>query len=463
MQKFKFKMPNTLVLIFLTVASIAICTWIIPGGEYQRIEKNKKTIPVAGTFHFVEHHGQHLQILTAPIKGFGEASGIIVFLLIIGGAFAVIQETGAITTMISKTADVLGKNKYLRILFIPVIMAIFSLGGAIFGMCEETMPFILIFVPLAISLGYDSIVGIAIPFLGAAAGFGGAFFNPFTVGIAQSLAGIPLYSGLNYRLIVWVITTITTITFVMYYAHKIHKNPQLSPVYDLDKTKKENLKLTENTDIKVTLQHKLVLFTFMAAMLLLIFGILKWQWYIEEIAALFLALGITCGLLGGLSSDKIAKAYAAGAKDMINPILIIACARAILVIAIDGKILDTILYYLSSGISHFPPIITAWMMFYVQCIINFFVHSGSGQAALTIPIMAPLSDLVGITRQTAVMAFQLCELVNPVLPTSAVTMGVLGLALVPWTRWIRWIFPLLIFYFILSMLLLIWPVMAHWG
>lgn len=462
-KKIKFKMPNTLSLIFLTVVLIAICTWIIPGGEYKRTEIKGKKVPIADSFQYIEHKPQSIQILTAPIKGFSDAAGIIIFLFVIGGAFAAIQKTGAITAMIDRTANLLGKNKYLRIMFIPVIMIIFSLGGAIFGMCEETMPFILIFVPLAISLGYDSLVGVAIPFLGAAAGFGGAFFNPFTVGIAQGLAGIPLYSGLEYRIIVWVITTVSTIAFVMYYAHKIHKNPKLSPVYDLDLLKKDKLNLSESENAVVTTRHKLVLFAFAAGIILLVFGILKWQWYIEEIAALFFGLGLLCGFLGGLDADKIAKAYASGAKDMINPVLIIACARAILVIAVDGKILDTILHFLSSAISHFPAIITAWLMFYVQCVINFFVHSGSGQAALTIPIMAPLSDLVGITRQTAVLAFQLCELVNPVLPTSAVTMGILGLAMISWTRWIKWIFPLLVFYFVLSMALLIWPVLTRWS
>ncbi|MFH1452670.1 MAG: YfcC family protein [Armatimonadota bacterium] len=461
-KKFRFKMPNTLALIFFTIVLVALCTWIIPGGEYERVEKNGKEITVAGSFKYTEHNPQSIQILTAPIKGFKEGAGIIVFLLVIGGAFCVIQETGAVTSFINKAALILGKNKYLRVLFIPVIMTIFSLGGAVFGMCEETLPFILIFVPLAVSLGYDSLVGVAIPFLGAAAGFGGAFFNPFTVGIAQNFAGIPLYSGLEYRIIIWIITTTVTITFVMLYAGKIYKNPNLSPVHDLDKLRKDKIEKDQTIEAEVTFRHKLVLSIFVLGMVVLIYGILKWQWYIEEIAALFLALGLICGIAGGLDSDKIAKAYANGAKDMINPILIIACAKAILIIAVDGKILDTILYFLSNFISRFPPVITAWLMFYVQCIINFFVHSGSGQAALTIPIMAPLSDLTGITRQTSVLAFQLCELVNPVLPTSAVTMGVLGLAVIPWGRWVRWMMPLLIFYCILSMALLIWPVLTGW-
>jgi uncharacterized ion transporter superfamily protein YfcC len=454
-------MPNTLVLIFLTLILTGICTYVIPGGEYQRIEKNNRKIPVANSFHYVANQPQGLNILTSPIKGFSEASAIIAFLLIIGGAFFILQETGAINAVIHKTTLLLSKNRKLHVIFIPTMMLLFSLGGAIFGMCEEVIPFVILFIPLAISLGYDSIVGLAIPFLGAAAGFAGAFFNPFTVGIAQGLAEIPLYSGLAYRIVVWVIVTFATIAFVMVYAARIHKNPKLSPVYELDCAKKEKMQLSENVTV-VTGRHKIVLLVFLLSIVLLVVGILKWQWYIPEIAGLFLGMGIICGFAGGLNSEEMVKAFANGAKDMMNPVLVIACARAILVIATDGKILDTILYALASFISLFSPIVTAWLMFYVQCIINFFVHSGSGQAALTIPIMAPLSDLVGITRQTAVLAFQLCELINPILPTSGVTMGVLGLAGIPWIQWVKWMGILVLIYCALAMLLLIWPVMTHW-
>lgn len=457
----KFKMPNTLVLIFLTLVLTAICTFIIPGGEYQRVIKNNRKVPVADSFQQVPNRPQGWSIFTSPVKGFSEASSIIAFLLIIGGAFYVVQETGAITSGIHRMTLLLSQNKKLHMIFIPAMMLIFSLGGAIFGMCEEVIPFVVIFIPLSISLGYDSIVGLAIPFLGAAAGFGGAFFNPFTVGIAQELSGVPLYSGLAYRIIVWTIITSVTIAFVMIYANKIHKNPKASPVYDLDCAKKEKME-SLSSDVAWNIRHKIVLAIFLSTIVLLVVGILKWEWYISEIAGLFLGMGIVCGILGGLNSDALVKAFATGAKDMMNPVLVIACARAILVIATEGKILDTLLYALSSFISYFPPVITAWLMFYVQSIINFFVHSGTGQAALTMPIMAPLSDLTGITRQTAVLAFQLCELINPILPTSGVTMGVLGLAGISWTTWIKWMAILTLIYCVLAMALLVWPVMVHW-
>jgi len=418
----KIRLPHTLVLIYIMVGLTVVATWIVPGGEYQRVEKDGRTMPVADSFRFREGQPQGLGALfISPIKGFIEAAYIIVFIFVVGGAFAVIQETGAITAFIHNLALKFGESRALRALLIPVTMILFSLAGAVFGMCEETMPFVLIFVPLSLSLGYDTIVGVSIPFVGAAAGFAGAFFNPFTVGIAQGIADIPLYSGLGYRLIVWAAGTAIAIFIVMRYASRLLKNPKISPTYQEDQGKREKLDLDSPAKEKVPLlwRHKLVLYFFLGGMILLVFGILRFRWYINEIAGLFLALGIISGILGRLSSENIAKAFVAGAKDMINAALIIGCARAILVVATDGKILDTALYYMAQSISRFHPIISSQLMFLSQCIINFFVHSGTAQAALTMPIMAPLGDLVGITRQTTVFAFQLAEYINPFFPLPA--------------------------------------------
>jgi len=462
----KTRLPHTLVLIYLMVVLTVIATWIVPGGEYERVKKDGRDMPVAGSFKFGEHKPQGLGALfISPVKGFADASSIIVFVFIVGGAFAIIQRTGAITAFISNLALKFGQSKALRVLLIPLTMLVFSLGGAIFGMCEEAMPFVLIFVPLALSLGYDTIVGVCIPFVGAASGFAGAFFNPFTVGIAQGIAGIPLYSGIGYRLIIWAAGTAIAIAVVMRYASLVLKNPKISPTYeeDLEKRKSLELNLLGQEKVKILSSHKRVLILFLLGMVLLVFGILHFKWYINEIAGLFLAIGIFSGILGKLSSEELAKSFVQGAKDMINAALIIGCARAILVVAIDGKILDTMLYYMARAISNFHPIISSQMMFICQCVINFFVHSGTAQAALTMPIMAPLGDLVGITRQTTVFAFQLAEYINPVLPTSGVTMGVLGLARLNWEKWAKWLIPLLILWTIFGFLSLIPAVLMRWG
>jgi uncharacterized ion transporter superfamily protein YfcC len=332
-------------------------------------------------------------------------------------------------------------------------------------MCEETMPFILIFVPLALSLGYDTITGVAIPFVGAAAGFAGAFFNPFTVGIAQGIAKLPLYSGVGFRLVIWAVGTAMAVAFVMRYAGRVRRDPRLSPVFEEDEERRRTLDLDKVglEKVEVTLRHKLVLVLFLLGMALLVFGILKYKWYINEIAGLFLALGILAGILGRLSGEEAARSFIEGAKDMINAALIIGCARAILVVATEGKIMDTMLHGMETSIARFHPVVSAQLMFASQCVINFFVHSGTAQAALTMPIMAPLGDLVGITRQTSVFAFQLAEYINPILPTSGVTMGVLGLARLRWDKWARWFLPLMLAWVVFGLLALVPAVLWRWG
>jgi uncharacterized ion transporter superfamily protein YfcC len=401
-------------------------------------------------------------VLESPIKGFMDAALLICFLLMIGGSFAIFQETGAVDFGITRLTHTLTRRPYLEGLVIPVLMIVFSLAGSVFGMAEEVIPFVIIFIPLARRLGYDSIVGASIPFLGAAAGFAAAFFNPFTVGIAQSIAGIPLYSGFGYRVVTWVIGTTVIIAYVMWYARRVKRNPEISPVRDIDLEREAVLPHTAET-APWDVRHAATLTLFVASMVLLIVGVLQWKWYIEQIAVLFFGMGIVLGFAGGLGPSRVARTFVAGAKDMVGVVFIVACARALLVIAQEAKILDTILYGASNSLSVLPRGVIAQVMFSIQAVINFFIHSGTAQAALTMPIMSPLADLVGITRQTAVYAYQLCEFVNPILPTSAVTMGVLGAAKIPWERWARWFLPLMVILIVLSFLLLVPPVLLfHW-
>jgi uncharacterized ion transporter superfamily protein YfcC len=462
----KIRLPHTLALIYAMVLLTVVATWVVPGGQYQKVEKDGRTVPVAGTFAFSSRNPQGLGALfVSPVRGFIDAAAIIAVVFVVGGAFSVIQKTGAVMAFIHNLALRFGQSRALRTLLIPVTMIVFSLGGAVFGMCEEAMPFVLVFVPLALSLGYDSIVGVAIPFVGAASGFAGAFFNPFTVGIAQGIAGLPIYSGLGYRLIVWALGTAIAVFFVVRYAERVRRDPRRSPTFedDLERRKKLQINLSPTEMVQLTPAHRRVLILFLAGMALLVFGILRFKWYINEIAGLFLALGVLSGFVGKLKSEEMARSFVDGAKDMVNAALIIGCARAILVVATDGKILDTTLYAMSKAIAHFHPIVSAQMMFVSQCIINFFVHSGTAQAALTMPIMAPLGELVGITRQTSVFAFQLAEYINPILPTSGVTMGVLGLAQLRWEKWAKWFLPLAVIWVIFGLISLIPAVLIRLG
>jgi len=457
------RLPHTLVIVMALVVLVLALSWLLPSGEFQRVEKAGRQVTVPGTFrHLPKVHLGPEMLLLAPVRGFVDGALIIAFLFVIGGAFNVVQETGTITVAIRRITRAIAARPYLEKLLIPLLMVIFSLAGSVFGMSEETIPFVLIFIPLSLALGYDSIVGISIPFLGAAAGFAAAFFNPFTVGIAQGLTELPLYSGLEYRLICWVIGTAVVIAYVMIYAAKVKKNPQLSPVYAIDRSR-ESAGGGETTADTWTVRHILVIALFVLTMVVLVWGILEKQWYIEEIAALFLAMGLVLGAVAGLGPSRIARGFVTGAKDMVNVAFIIACGRALLIIAKDGQVLDTMLNAGAGLISALPLVVAAQMMFLVQSAINFFIHSGTAQAALTMPIMAPLADLLGLTRQTVVFAFQLCEFVNPILPTSAVTMGVLGVARVPWEKWARWFLPLMLILMVLSLALLVPPVLLRWG
>jgi uncharacterized ion transporter superfamily protein YfcC len=463
-----FKLPHTLVLIYTLVIAVYVLSLVIPSGEYQRVEKTfdgqTKLITVPGTHTAAAKRLLGPQwLLIAPIRGFQDGALIIILILIFGGVFAVLGKTGAIDAGIQRLARFFSRNPASQKFVIPVLMVVFSLAGGIYGMAEESIPFVLIFIPFALSLGYDSITGVAIVFLASAVGFSAAFFNPFTVGIAQGLSDLPLYSGLAYRLILWVIGTVIAIVFVMIYAGKIKKDPRKSPVYEIDKARGYSISESSSPDSPWGRAQKGVLLLLLAGIILLIYGILAKGWYMEEIAALFLGLGIVAGLVARISPSEIARTFVAGAKDVLNVTLIIAGGRAILIILKEAVVLDTVLRFAAGLISAVPGIVTAQMMFLTQAVINFFIHSGTAQAALTMPIMAPLSDLVGISRQTMVLAFQLCEVVNPILPTSAVTMGVLGVAMIPWEKWARWFVPLMLILMLFSLIALIPPVLIKWG
>ncbi len=460
----RLHMPHTLVVVMALVLFVLVLSWVVPSGEYERVKvqtsAGERSVTVSGTYRQVEkvYLGPEM-VLMAPIKGFLDGALLIGFLLVIGGSFGVLQETGAVEFGIRRMTASFSRHPRLEKLMIPALMLVFSLAGSVFGMAEETIPFVLIFIPLARGLGYDSIVGAAIPFLGAASGFAAAVLNPFTVGIAQSIADVPLYSGMGYRLVTWAIGTAVIIAFVMRYAARVKANPEISPVRDIDLERESHQPGGAAGEEGWNVRHAVTLAAFAASMVLLVVGVLAWQWFIDEIAALFLGIGIVLGLVGGLGPSRIAKTFVTGAKDMVGVVFIIACARALLVIAQDARIMDTILYGASETLSALPLGVIAQLMFLIQCVINFFIHSGTAQAALTMPIMAPLADLVGLTRQTAVYAFQLCEFINPILPTSAVTMGVLGAAKIPWERWARWFLPLMLILVVLSFLLLIPPVL----
>jgi len=449
------KSPDALVIISVVLLLFMALTWVIPAGEYAREIVDDKTIVVAGTYEPVESNPQGIgDLLTAPIKGIVGAAHIIAFVLLVGGAFSILSATGALDAGLGSVLQYAKRNPGMRHMIIPLLMVFFSLAGSTFGMSEENLVFILITIPLARSMGYDNIVGIAIPFIGAGAGFAGAVINPFTIGIAQGISELPVGSGAGYRWIVWAVFTIIAIVFVMAYVFKLEKNPHLGLKTESD----SDTETRAMKEVAFTMSRKIVLILFAIAIALLMYGANFWDWYIDEISALFVALGLVAAVITRLKVSETVSAFTIGAKDMLVAAIIIGLSRGVLVVAEDGKIIDTVLYAMSNSVGDFPNYISVQIMFIVQGFINIFIPSGSGQAAITMPIMAPLADLLDINRQTAVLAFQLGDgLLNLIIPTSGVTMGVLAIGKVPYNVWMKWVWKLMVVFILMSMVLLAIP------
>lgn len=459
------KIPNVFVIVFALILLAAVLTWLLPGGAYDRKEEmvggSKRTVLVEGTFSEAPAKPQILQIFTAPIKGFLKLADIIAFIFIVGGAFFMLNETGAIAAGIYRLVKVLRGREFL---VIPIVMVLFSFFGAAFGMCEEAMPFALIFVPLALSLGYDSIVGVSLTFLAAGVGFAGAFFNPFTLQIAQGLSGITPLSGMGYRILVWFLVTAFTIAWVMIYGARIKKDPTRSIMYELDQKRRQQLEEQQAAAATFTWRHGACLIVLLVGVVFMILGVILWQWYIQELAGLFFAMGLAGGIVAGQGPNQLAKSFINGCKDIASAALVVGFAGGIIVILESGGIMDTILHGMASLTSGLPKMIAADVQYLLQMGVNFFIPSGSTKAALTMPIMAPLADLSGITRQTAVLAYQLGDgFTNMIIPTSGVTLGTLAMAKIPYERWFKWNFPMQVAFFVISILLLIWPVLTHWS
>ena len=447
-EKRKFEMPHTIVIIVAMIALVAIATYLIPGGAYETtVNESGRTVVVNGTFKYVESQPQNLfKVLQAPIQGLVDGAETIAFLFIVGGAFSIISKTRAIDLGILRIVNIF-KGKEIFVL--PILMFLFSLGGATFGMSEEAVAFITLLLPLILALGYDSIVAVAVTYLACVLGFSTAMLNPFTVGIAQSIAEIPIYSGMIYRTILWGVTTILGTAFVMLYAVKVKKNPEISPMYEIDQARREKLDYISSDDVEFTLSHKIIISSLFIGIAFIVWGVLKLGFWIPELGAIFLAIGLISGIVGKLSPNEIANAFIDGAKDMIGAAIMIGFARAIMIVAQNAYIIDTILYTLSNLIGQLPTLIAAYIMYPVQMFINFFVNSGSGQAALTMPILAPLGDLVGISRQLTVLIFQLGDgFSNAMFPTSGILIACLGVAGVPYGKWLKWVIPLQIILFV---------------
>lgn len=442
--KKKSRVPHTYVILFTVIIIMAILTYIIPAGEYDRMQdpSTGRTVVDPDSFHGVEQNpATPFDLVQAVPKGMNAAAGIIFFIFIIGGAFQIIAATGAIEAGISRVAVKLeGKD----ILMIPIFTVVFSIFGGTIGMAEETIVFVPIGIALARALGYDALVGTAMVTLGAASGFTSGFMNPFTVGVAQGISELPLFSGIGFRFVILGVMLILVNIYLLRYAKKVKNDPEKSIVRELEIEESDH-KIDLSNLPELTSRHIGILLLFAAGLGVIIYGVFELGWYITEIATVFLAMGIVGGFVGNLGPSKVAQEFVVGARGIVFGALVVGIARGILVVMTDGFIIDSIIHGLATGINALPTAIAVLGMYIVQVVINFFIPSGSGQAAATMPIMAPLADVLNINRQVAVTAFQFGDgITNSIIPTSAALMGVLSVAKIPYEKWFKFVYPVML-------------------
>lgn len=445
------KIPHTFTIVFALIVLAAVMTWFIPAGEFLRQTVDGREVVVNGSFHYVDRAPQTWQIFSALFNGFVDKADIIIFILMVGGAFWILNNSHAIDVGVMsflRRIRRLSRFKLIQKLgveniLITLVMIMFSLFGAIFGMSEETIAFVVVFIPLAIQMGYDSIVGVCMCYVAAHVGFAGAMLNPFTIGIAQGIADLPLFSGLEYRVFCWVVLTVVGIAFVLWYAHRVKVKPERSPVHKLDDYWRQRVESTQQSSL--TIRQGIILVILLLTIVALVVGVLEFGWYIAEISALFLAMGIFSGIVDKQCADDIAKLFLAGCKDILSAALVVGLASGIIFILKDGHIIDTILYGLTRSLSQLGEVASLGVMYVFQTLLNIVMPSGSAKAALTMPIMAQFADLMDISRQTTVLAFQFGDgFTNMLTPTSGVLIGVLGIARIPYGTWLKWVWKFIL-------------------
>lgn len=433
---------NAFVLMFIVIAIMTVLTYILPAGQYDRIEQDGRTVVDPSSFQFVESSPVGLlEMFNSFHLGLVEGSSIILFVFLFGGALGIMQATGAIDAFIKVVAARFGKREKL---LIPVLILIFSLLGTLIGSAEDALVYIAIVVPMTMALRMDALTGFAIVMLGTmATGFTSGITNPFNVAVAQSIAELPTYSGIWLRVALFLAFYLLTVFYIYFHAKKVKSNPDLGVYGKFNRDAEPEVDL----NYKMSKRHMVALLVLLFNFIALVVGVIKFEWYISEIGGIFLLSAIIMGFIGKTSPNQMADGFVAGAREMTAGALIIGIAQTILVITQSGGLLDTILYYATAVVGQLPATLNAVGMFIIQLFLNFIVPSGSGQAALTMPIMTPLADLVGVTRQTAVLAFQLGDgISNMVIPTSGVLLAGLAIAGIPFTRWVKWVMP----YFLLQ-------------
>lgn len=451
----KLRVPHTFVLLFVLVVLAAIATHLIPAGEYDRIEKDGRRLVDPSSYHLVPASPAGIgDVFLAYPRGLLAVGTIVFYIFIIGGAFGVVGATGAIDAAIG---GVVRACRGHGALVIALLMVLFSIGGGTIGLAEETLPFLPALVVLSRRLGYDDVTGCAIAFVGAGAGFSGAFLNPFTVGVGQGIAGLPLFSGMGYRMIVWVVVTTIAVVYVLRYARSVRTTAGARPI--------EEAKLApEAVSGTATARQILVLLVLGAGLAAVVVGAMRWEWGLLELSGLFVGVAIAAGITGGLGANGTAEKFLEGATGIAGGALVVGLARGVLVIFDGAHVTDSVLHALAGAVQGLPAQVSILGIYAVQVALSYLVPSGSGQAALALPILAPLGDLVGVTRQTSVLAYQFGDgFSNIFTPTSGYFMAGLALVGIPYTKWARFMWPLQLLWLGAGLVLLLIAHAIQWG
>ncbi|MGW6301772.1 YfcC family protein [Peribacillus butanolivorans] len=448
----RFSFPNGFVILFLIIILTWIATYIIPAGEYTSTVVNGKTVIQPDSFHYVKSTNLGLfDAFVAIPKGITDAAMLVVMIFMIGGAIRIFDGSGAIRAAIYKVSDTIGRERSGWLL--AALMLFFGFLGGFPAMLESAIPFVPITMGVALSLGYDRVVGMSILFLPLIAGWSAGPSNTFSVGIGQTLAGLPLFSGIGYRMLIFVIFMAVTIFFVLRYAKKVRLDPTASIVYGSDSYQEQEI---ENESIPFTNRHVYILLTFIGIIAVVLYGTFNWKWGLLEMSVSYLVGGIIAGLLAGYKANKISDELLEGGKSIFVAAMAIGLARAIPIILEQGKIKDTVIHGISIALHGLPETLTAICMFFAQTVINLFIPSTSGHAMATLPIMLPLADIVGLSRQIAILAFQLGDgLTHMWFPTAGALIALLAFSKISYSKWFKFSSPYLAMMWGISILLII--------
>ncbi len=455
-------LPHIYILLFSIIVVCTILTWILPAGEFDRVvnEATGRTVAVAGTFHTVEQSPVGIfQMFQAIYNGMCDAGSVTFFVFISYASINIIISSGAFNGLVAGLLKVF-KGK-ARVAIIPIFMFIVGIASSTIGLFEEWFPFVPVFAGIAVAMGFDAVVGVAIVAFGAAMGYSGAMMNPFTVGVAQGIAEVAPMSGMGYRFFCHMALLVVGSALTIRYALKIQADPSKSLVYG----ETEHITMSED-DVQNSpfgIREKLVLLILLAGIIAVVYGCKVYGWYFAELSAVFVIMGILSAIVMGWGPNKIGELYSKGFTDIAMACMMIGLARGILMVLQAGNIIDTVVYYFSLPLAAFPSWFCGVAMLAMQTLLNFLIPSGSGQAATSMPIMAPLSDLLGVSRDTAVLAFQFGDGLSNVLWPTAFPAVLAGLAGIKVEKWWKFAIPVGVALFLTQAVLMILAVVTGFG